>query len=375
MTAGRARYAPFDPMAAHQQFRGQARQHPDSYPGARMTCFHDRPYPPEAIMTTRRTLALWNQFAPRVYMQVALCFPFAGVREEAVNQINASLRRLKHQQPAYAAHLEADSEGQVHLIQRPNDEIPFNTVDYTADFPFRGYEHLKEKGFPSNAFVHPKFLRDGSLYPKRSAPVCQISVSFLDGGMIVWVSIHHSFTDGAGLGNFLECFAAHTRCSPGDSDHDLGTDSIRSQALVAQILSHTMGESGGCFDELLRKCNEYKRAPASFQPLPNPTTTARGNIFVFQNKKLNEAKDYILKRSPEKRPSTFAILATLAWAHITKARLMAEAPATESEALDHALLQLCVEWRGRTFQSNSKRYYGVRSKISSRSLNPTTALE
>lgn len=327
-----------------------------------MTCPNDLSHQPGTTVT-RSALALWNQFAPRLYMQVALCFPFVGSRKEAEDQIKASLCRLKYQQPAYAANLEADSEGRVYLVQRPSDDISFNAVDYAADFPFHEYEQLKREGFPSNAFVHPNFLCDGSLRPARLVPACQISASFLDGGIILWVSIHHSLTDGAGLGGFLACLAAHTRCSQVNSGHEIGLDSISSQALVSKILRHKLGGFGSCFEGLLRECHEYKKVPTATSSFPraNLTLTPRGNIFVFQNKRLNEAKDLIEARSPGKRPSTFVIIATLIWVHITKARLMTETPAPENEDLKHAILQLCVEWRERTFHPTSKHYYGVRS--------------
>lgn len=160
---------------------------------------------------------VWDQFAVRAYIQLALCFPFDSKITSlaaAEEPIRASLQRLGQQRPELAAKLTGGLQGRAWLLRRAGDTIPFSVL--LTDVSRLGgsyptYEQLKEAGFPQKPFVHPDFASAGELGPGRPLPVSRVDVSFVEGGLILWVNMHHTLVDGDGARVFLDCFSGQTR--------------------------------------------------------------------------------------------------------------------------------------------------------------------
>lgn len=328
--------------------------------------------PPLTVEPT--SLSAWDQVAQRAYIQVALCFPFQGDKATAEGHIKSSLERLGRQRRDFAGSLKADPQnGRVQLEKHSNDEISFEVVDYDVKFPYT-FAQLKAKDFAPSAFVHPDFALDGELAPFRLVPVCQVRASFIEGGLILWVYLHHTFADGDGLRMLLECFSAQTRGT--EVDHPKNTDFETADAETS-----FSSDSSSAVEDLIRNCPEYVKAPkpqayspaALGTPLAQmttgrPTTShvqKKGYMFIFRHDRLDQLQSLIEAIQPNhrlqrKRPSSYVTLAALTWAHLTKARVETDPEAVAAQdPSSPAKLTKCVRWRGRALVDNVREYFGV----------------
>lgn len=318
-------------------------------------------------------LPTWDQVAWRAYIQAALCFPFDGDKAAAAAHFKASLVRLGRQRRDFAGNMKADPHnGRIQLEKHFNDEISLEVVDHGDRFPYT-YAQLKSRDFAPSAFVHPDFALDGALAPFRLVPVCQVRASFIEGGLILWVYLHHTVADGDGLHMFLDCFSTQTRGTSVDHPMNISFEPASSSS-----------SSSSTVEELLRDCPEYiikapgrpadAHSPAALgTPLAHMTATRpsaspihqRCNMFVFRHDRLGLLRTLIEAIQPagqKKRPSSYVAIAALTWAHATRARTETEeTPAARADPSRPARLTKCVNWKTRAFREEVSKegYFGV----------------
>lgn len=328
------------------------------------------PYSP--LLTTDPTsLPAWDQVAQRAYIQVALCFPFDGGKTAAEAHIESSLERLGRQRRDFAGNLNTSPQtGRVQLEKHSSDEISFEVVDHGDKFPHT-FAQLKSKDFAASAFVHPDFARDGTLAPFRLVPVCQVRASFVQGGLILWVYLHHTFADGDGMRIFLECFSAQTRGTKVDHPRNTNFE-------PADPSASSFSSTPSAVEDLLKDCPEYIKAPSAQAYSPGTIGTPlahmapsrpaishiprKGHMFVFRHDRVDQLKSLIEALQPagqKKRPSSYVTMAALTWAHLTKARIEAEPEAAAADPSGPAKLKKCVDWKSRASWDAAKEYFGV----------------
>lgn len=313
---------------------------------------------PTISSTTESTiLSIWNQCNYRNYISVALCFPFdeTASRLAAVDHIKAALQSLRHHRPDFAASLRTGPHnGLVYIERQEGDEIPFAVVEFPNELNSVTYGYLHARGFPLSALTHPSFTVDASLTSSRPRPTTQVRMSFLPGGFVLFVLVHHTFADGDGMRMVLECLAACTRgeaTPPPDLPRDGSCDPLAAQAqsLLAEA------RPGGALDELLALTPELTRHPAQPDPLgfhaplaaalPPDTAPRAGATFVFGGPRLDALRSRVAGARP--RPSAFVALAALAWAHVTRARARTDPEGWAADPGGAAQLLVPVGWRGR----------------------------
>ncbi|KAK1749696.1 hypothetical protein QBC47DRAFT_354681 [Echria macrotheca] len=251
-------------------------------------------------------LSLWDQVAPRVYINIALCFPNSDASKNVSIEahIRSALDRLAAERPDLAGQLVTPDGVNIYLQTSSSDRI---TLSSTSDHNTR-YDRLRDGKFPAGFFVHPKYA---FLYPidvGKSGPVSAVQLVFLDGGFVVLVRLHHSYADGRCLNTFLELFAAATQPNTQPS----GTSDAKTNCTLA--LGPSITNQGG-FQELLAKCEEYTLLPAPTGPTqppaprtaPSPGNAPVGKIFVMDGAKL----DALCKSDNTIRISKFAAMARL----------------------------------------------------------------
>lgn len=173
------------------------------------------------------------------------------------------------------------------------------------------YALLKDKEFPPSLFVHPYFVADGTLDPFYPTSVAQVHLSFMSGGLLLWVYLHHTIAEGDVLQSFLEAFSAATRGEDGKHDKTVHVDFL-SEGLPTNAKGDSSAQSGSgdsspvSFEALISEGLEHTVAPAftsELSPIEEDdpvvgTSTAhaefergdrpvrgpvrQGNMFVFQ---------------------------------------------------------------------------------------------
>lgn len=257
----------------------------------------------------------WDQIPQREYISFVLVFPFAGDKLAAEAHVKASLKRLEEHHQHFVARLTVDPhDTHVSMENHLHYEIPFRVVDHGDKMPYT-YDELKAKEFTPSAFVHPDFTADGTLKVFSQLPVSQVQLSFIEGGLLLWVYLHHTIADGDGVQNFLECFAAATRGEKSGHTTNYIVDFL-SEGLPNNARGDSPAYSGSgasspaSFDALLSDRHEHAVAPSFTQQwyadeaVRGPVR--KGNMFVFRESSLILPKSLTQGDfAPAKRPGLF----------------------------------------------------------------------
>ena len=315
---------------------------------------------------TDERLSVFNQCSPRGYISVVLCFPCDDRRrEDAVEHIQQSLEHLAVENPLFAARLYLAGDGIVLMRRSCLYDIPFEVI------PCKGreeieYEQLKREGFSPERFIKPRYgipgLTDSNHGP---IPVSKVEATFVRGGLLLSVFLQHAVTDGSSLRVFLEAMGNQTRnvsaYTPSEQKFRVASPILHS---VANRRLSEMLE----FRESIAACPEYAILPDHSGPtqprMQKPEQPIRdpkriGKIFVFTDERLGELRDLIqTMNKSDDRPTAYMSLATLAFAHITKARVESEKVPVGLPPGPLAQLWNSVNWRPRAFLGATDNYFG-----------------
>ncbi|KAI1197457.1 hypothetical protein F5X97DRAFT_179663 [Nemania serpens] len=324
-----------------------------------MTMQAPDPCPPEP-------LSVFNQCSPRGYICVVLCFPCDDSRrDEAVQHIRQSLSRLANERPLFAGRLYTTHDGKAHILRSRAYDIPLEVIS-NENGEEADYEQLRRAEFPPGKFVDPRYGVPGLGNPNdTSCPVSKVDITFTRGGLLLSIFLQHAITDGSSLRVFLEAFGNQTRdisdCLP--SEQTLPIPSTILHSAASRKLSQP-----SVFKRLVKSCPEYMILPDLSGPTqPRPQITGRpissvnkiGRIFVFTSDKLRELRELIqAENESDTLPTAYISLATLAFAHITKARIETEPHLTKIEPSQTAELWNSVNWRTRAFPGATENYFG-----------------
>ncbi|KAI8626162.1 hypothetical protein F5Y19DRAFT_228861 [Xylariaceae sp. FL1651] len=311
-------------------------------------------------------LSVFNQCSPRVYLCVVLCFPYDDRRrEETVQHLRQSLKRLANERPIFAGRLHAIGDGKVLLRRSRSYDIPFEVVG-NEDGEQIDYKQLRNEEFPPETFVHSRFGVPGLVDSNHSSlPVSKVQATFARGGLLLSIFLHHALTDGGSLKVFLEAFGSQTRNIP---THLPSEQKLRIPGLkLPNTQSHKYSDIGA-FKRLVTCCPEYTILPDLSGPtqprlhktgLPIPNIERIGKIFVFTTDRLQQLRELVrLMNGSSDPPTAYMSLAALAFAHITKARIKTEKFLAGIEPGQTGMLWNSVNWRSRAFPGATDNYFG-----------------
>ncbi len=311
-------------------------------------------------------LSVFNQCSPRVYICVVLCFPCDDDRrEDAVCHIRQSLTRLANERPLFSARLYTAGDGIVLMRRSRSYDIPFE-VNPTKAGEEVDYEQLRREGFPPERFINPRYgvpgLADSNCDP---LPVSKVDVTFARGGLLLSIFLQHAITDGSSLRIFLEAIGNQTRDI---SAYPPSEQKIRvASPILHSVASRRLSEMR-MFKASVDRCPEYTILPdlsgptqprmqKTDPPIQDPQRI--GKIFVFTDKRLDELRRLIqTKNESDDQPTAYMSLATLAFAHITKARIKTESFPIGLPPSHLAKLWNSVNWRPRAFPGATDNYFG-----------------
>ncbi|CZT10620.1 hypothetical protein WAI453_003042 [Rhynchosporium graminicola] len=258
-----------------------------------------------------------------------------------------------------------ETDHQLILHQMKGQKIPFDVIHHEDDFGMT-YEELKERGFPASAFAHPCFAFERAAgaegMGKGIKPLRFVAV-IINGGLLLSIHIHHILMDGGCMGMMFEHLSAITRK---EEPMKMPSSTLISLPNPGPEFMQRL-EATDSVQGKIRLCPECKMLPERSSLLNN---TARSNqtsepstvqVFSFCNNQLSKLQDLMKSPCASKRPSKFACLSALIWAHTTKARLGAQRLSnSEGKESDRepAKLVFPVNWRKRAFQALTENYFG-----------------
>ncbi|ROW02875.1 hypothetical protein VSDG_01752 [Cytospora chrysosperma] len=324
-------------------------------------------------------LPSFSQAAARTYTQTAYCFPYDDKTSkiQTILHLKTSLELLGKQCPLLAGTLHISSHestvsilpggGKISLEVFVTSGQQFASTESSTYFDSY-YSRLASLGFPPRAFVHSSLDLNRKLdLEEGPIPVCHVRATFVPGGLLIWLSIHHTMSDDYCLNLFSKCLAAATRRQPIPTSTprspflDLPRDPVWSPATLM-----TLARECPEFDVLLypgKSPSLPDVLPGGVPPSAIPKT---GKVFVFSADRLEELRNLVYRASGPGAgppPSVDACLAALTLAHVTQARLATEvglaAPGDDDGVTPGtARLFTPVGWRGRGLEGETADYFG-----------------
>ncbi|KAK5625102.1 hypothetical protein RRF57_000818 [Xylaria bambusicola] len=314
---------------------------------------------------TDERLSVFNQCSPRGYICVVLCFPCDDRRrEDAVQHIRQSLVQLTADNPLFAARLYT-ADGIVLIRRSCLYEIPFEVIP-SKDGEEIDYEQLRREEFPPGRFIKPRYGIPGLAGSNCGLiPVSKVDVTFARGGLLLSIFLQHAVTDGSSLRVFLEAIGNKTR---NVSAYTPSEQKFRVASPILHSVANRRLSEMIRFKEHIATCPEYAILPDLSGPtqpcLQNPDRAIQdpkriGKIFVFTDERLDELRELVqaMNKSND-RPTAYMSLATLAFAHITKARVENEVFPIGLPPGPSAKLWNSVNWRPRAFLGATDNYFG-----------------
>lgn len=277
------------------------------------------------VAKTLLTLGPLDNIMPRHHITPkALFIPGSGSSKEKILKIlKSGLAQTIKAIPTVAGHVKAAPDS----IQSGGMCVstPFGTVDdifkaqdLTESHSEMDYRDLERRHFPMEA-VDPDLLFSLPSFMDAEKPVLLAQANFVRGGLILGVSLHHSFGDGASLKMGLQTWAA---CCRGESAAPTLEKSTQSERLTSSELDISLDE----FPEyaiIPENVAGYQPEVGEGESADNKPMPAQvdSHVFFFSAQKLKELKDLAsAKLEGSDWISTSDALSALLWRSITVAR-------------------------------------------------------
>lgn len=333
--------------------------------------------------TTR--LSLLDQIMPRVNTRLVCCIPLQSSNTEAQIAISTNLEKGLHetlkQIPFLGGIIGEDQDGSDKVHITPGPGVLFRTRDLTDDTSFN-YQNLRDKHFPLSSFDGEVLIPVGMMPSGSMPPVMAAQASFVLGGLLLAVGIHHSIMDAAGLGTLLRTWAVNVRVSTLGGSSSITSISLPSTSTDRVLLQRFIKNADFDPIEKIKDHPQYKiennpqppvRSDDESPPPPPklslpPMTVA---IFHFSATDLAQLKSSQTPSSAGSYISTNDALCALLWHSIVKARNLA-LPSYKGEETPQdgpcSMLGFAVDGRTRLSPSLPQTYLGNVNIYSSISL-------
>ncbi|KAG6355907.1 hypothetical protein INS49_015291 [Diaporthe citri] len=306
-------------------------------------------------------LSEFGQASLRTYTQIVLAFPLSGRAPASTiyQHLRASLTRLGNSFPLLASevHLKKSRFGEEAFILPPSSSgIPLWT-----EISDTNYADLAARGFPAQNFIHPDLDLNNTLNLNEGpVPVAHVRVKLIDGGFLLFLSLHHTLGDAYCLGLFAQAFAAATRgeriaVESSSPELHLPQDEDISSSTLLTLSRHTPEY------EVLLNSNSGPSLPDILPGgIPSEEIPGVSKIFALKIDDIEQLRNKVrdVWGPVARKPSAFTCMAALTWAHVTKARIASEPGiAPPSENANIAKLFTLVDFR-RRFHDETEEYFG-----------------
>ncbi len=289
-------------------------------------------------MDTEHTviLSLLDQGMPRHYTRFCLAFRLGETpASEPISRLEAFFRRTFQAKPwlaGYACPAQGGSVPmgrlEIRFSQRDIENFQVKVQELTEDKLSLTYDELCELGMPPS-----KIPRDlVSSCPDRRpdtepAPILDVTVNIIRGGLLVALFLHHGVTDGASMGTIISGqLYRETSNIPLLTPTDLAAKAHAEAETRLPLSSIPPDQPIGTHLEYKRALRALGQTPISSLPAPAPSEVT-SHIFVFSDHTLANLKfslNTLVQSSPNSEIpwiTTHDALQSLLWQHLTNARL------------------------------------------------------
>ncbi|KAF4341564.1 anthranilate n-hydroxycinnamoyl benzoyltransferase [Fusarium beomiforme] len=338
-----------------------------------------------------RIMHTWDQMAPRAYIRLWYCLPHkqpphANILE---NHLRSALSGLDSPSSDLKAriYLLTSPPGHLALCTREDDEIPIKVFDQRNSFGWT-YAELRSQGFPAKAFAGHSFelpyrLVEGG----EGIPVFEIHVRLIAGGLLLGFYGHHSVFDASRMNMIIQHLAKLTIEPAKQLDVQVFVRSFAPSPEVKSDEARLQSDLALDANKLISRCPEYQlfdfpAGPTQFRVSGAGATAAdienTGRIFVIHDQVVRDLQKKLAytpsNDSREHYPSIFTCLASITWAHVTKARLASSSSTTQPSSTDEVRLMISVDYLLRTSGGAGNPSAGNSIVLPIASINKSTVL-
>lgn len=254
-------------------------------------------------------LSAIDQFAVRCYINTLFCFPTqqSGALQTISSHLRKCLSTFSKDFPFLKGQVcPTSSRGYVEVsydIDEPDPPFFAQTCSSLS------YSELRASGFNIHSGCYDTF----TLAPDMcGSAVFAIKVSFVDGGCIICISIHHSFSDGRGAFTISELFASYCKGEP--EVFEIGGLSDRLQMLHGNLKITAQGDISAA-------PNAERINPISAPSERANTASLVSVIFLFTDQATRNLRATLFSRKGSPAPiSRLDVITSLLFARIMKAR-------------------------------------------------------
>ncbi|KAH0566018.1 hypothetical protein GP486_000590 [Trichoglossum hirsutum] len=310
-----------------------------------------------------------DQSMPRLYTRLILSFPVSSSSEHdtIIKTLRYGLKELITDIPFLTGKVslrgDGESSGRMEIRRQMYDRLELQVKDLSAPnsgWTFGSYDELHAQHMPPS-FLDGDTLAPVPLFPDQKIPtgVMAAQATFIPGGLLLCMAIHHAVMDGNGMATVFKTWAKWCRrCSnPGyvyGTELEFPAAALERDRLMegsAEIQAHGHREY-----ELLKTAPGQGNPPgAAPAPAASPTLPKMDpRIFYFSATSLASLKDTVsaaLPRADEGtlKPwiSTNDALSALLWSCITSARMPRLQSNLMKDGNAESAFGMAVDGRGR----------------------------
>ncbi|KAM0430076.1 hypothetical protein ACHAPT_006082 [Fusarium lateritium] len=281
---------------------------------------------------------------PKIYVAVAEVFalPDDINIETTVRNMTAGFEFTLSQFPILSGVLEMDAATGTMWVARKRDSTASLHVKHMLrEDEFPSYKELAEKNFPASALkgsqLLPEFVTAKPLHSplgdnnEGGIAVAAFQLSFIRGGLIIGLAIHHSVSDGPGCDGFLTTWAENSVAAA------KGTPFIptKHQFSIHGTPLDIERPSRARVEELDKMLPVVRDAGGPMTPPPAgfkmPSLVAQ--MWHFPKSKADSLKTKASSQEGGSWVSTYDAIMALLWSSITRAKLEMLKPDLESKAI------------------------------------------
>lgn len=153
-------------------------------------------------------LSTIDQIMPRKHMAFLFCFELAeSDKLNAIKQLQSGLESALADMPQFAGEMQlADNKrNELQLFLGPDSAVFF---EENHTWSGKSFTELKAAHFPISLLPEDELLSEAAK-TDNGLQVMMIKATFIPGGLILAVQVHHSFTDAKGAEMFLKAWSKH----------------------------------------------------------------------------------------------------------------------------------------------------------------------